>query len=87
MLVAELGAQDATEDELRAYQRLATIDLLMDAEDTMEVPVVISVPSVIVIAGEQWQVIRQAGRDHGDVPVSVSWRLGIASLQRMGARP
>lgn len=86
-LVAELGAQDATEHELLAYQRLATLDLLIDAEDTNEAPVSISVPGVIVIIGEKWQVIRMAGRDHGEDAVTVSWRLGIAAVQRMAARP
>lgn len=85
-VISELSATDCTEDELAAYQRIGTMDMLIGTVDEDGEPVEIQVPGVIEIGADAWHILRSAGRDHGPTAVTESWRIGLGKAQRRSAK-
>lgn len=84
-LVTELTSEEVTDDERAAYQRIATLDMLIDTLDGDEAAVQLRVPGTVEIDGERWSVFRPAGRDRGPEAVVESWRIGNGTPIRMAA--
>jgi hypothetical protein len=87
-IVSELRAedQDATDDDRRGYRRVATLDALINSVDADGEPLELSTPGVIEIDGENWQLIRMSGRDHGPDAVSLTWLMGLGKPTHVTAR-
>jgi hypothetical protein len=77
-LLAEGMAEDVSEGERLAFQRLAKITF-------KQAGVTLTVPGVVTIADENWQVIRPTSKENGPDALLETWRIGCGKPIRMAA--
>lgn len=77
-LMAEGMAEDVSDDERSAFQRLAKITF-------KQADVALTVPGVVEIADDKWQIIRPASKETGPDALLETWKIGCGKTIRLAA--